>query len=83
MYPDCGWSPESVGPDGNLTATVHSQKRSKRDNVKSAHQLHALVEVGRHKADHVLPGYQDRSPVPFKEAYFAHIRKGYMPHSGC
>ena len=38
FYPDCGWSPESVGPDGNLTATVHSHNVEKR---KSAHQIHA------------------------------------------
>ena len=83
LYPDCGWSPESVGPDGNLTATVHSQKMNKIKNTKSAHQICALEEVGRHTAMSFLPGYQHRSLVPFKEAYFAHVRKGKIPPNGC
>ena len=83
VYPECGWSPESVGPDGNLTATVHSQKRKKLRNVKSAHQIHALVEVGRHSAMSLMRGYQYRSMIPFEQAYFAHVRKGYTPLGGC
>ena len=77
LYPDCGWSSESVGPDGNLTATVHSQKRR---NPKSAHQIRAL---GRHTAMSLLPGYLYYSSVPFKLAYFAHVRRGYLPSEGC
>ena len=83
MYPDCGWSPESVGPDGNLTTTVHRKKMDKRNNVKSVHQIHALIEVGRHTAMSSLPGYQNRNLVPFKQAYFAHLRKGRIPSGGC
>ena len=82
-YPDCGWSPESVGPDGNLTTTVHTQKMKKIGNYKSAHQIQALVDVGRHSVKSVLPGYQNMSRVPFREAYFAHLRKGYKPRNGC
>ena len=83
MYPDCGWSPESVGPDGNLTTTVHRKKMHKRDNVKSVHQMHALIEVGRHAAMSSLPGYKISNFVPFKQAYFAHLRKGRIPSGGC
>ena len=81
FYPDCGWSPESVGPDGNLTANSHNIE--KRTNYKSAHQIHALVEVGRHTAMSLLPGYQYISRVPSKQAYFAHLRKGRIPSGGC
>ena len=76
FYPDCGWSPESVGPDGNLTATVHSHNVEKRNNYKSAHQIHALVEVGRHNVMSVLPGYQYGNIV-------SHLRKGRIPSGGC
>ena len=83
LYPDCGWSPETVGPDGNLTATVDSLKMEKLKNLKSVHQIRALVEVGRHAAMSLLPGYQYTSLVPFKQAYFAHVRKGKTPPNGC
>ena len=83
MYPDCGWSPDRVGPNGNLTATLHSHKMQKLKNMKSAHQIRALVEVGRHTAMYLLPGYQHTSLVPFKQAYFAHVRKGHTPSEGC
>ena len=29
FYPDSGWTPQTVGPDGNLTATVHCQNTTK------------------------------------------------------
>ena len=34
FYPDCGWSPETVGTDGNLTATVKYQRNYLRNRFK-------------------------------------------------
>ena len=83
FYPDCGWSPESVGADGNLTATVDYQKKDVWHNMgKSAHQLIALVDVGVHKAMVLMPGYEKKA-VPQTEAYIAHLRRGRRPPGGC
>ena len=82
FYPDCGWSPESVGADGNLTATVDYQKYDIRHKGKSAHQLIALVDVGVHAAMVLMPGYEKKA-VPQTEAYIAHLRRGRRPPGGC
>ena len=82
-YPDCGWSPESVDPDGNLTATVHTQKSVLKKNPKSAHQLQGVVEIGIHYPMVNQPGYKRPVSVPFREAYFAHLRKQILPPGGC
>ena len=81
FYPDSGWTPQTVGPDGNLTATVRCQNTTKMDNVKSAHQLRAIVEVGRHGPIKIISGYS-QSIVPMKEAYFGHLRKQLSPPPG-
>ena len=84
FYPDCGWNPKSVGADGNLTATMHYLKTTTlaEYKAKSGHQVLALVDAGVHRAMALMPGYK-QTAVPFKEAYFAHLRKGLTPHSGC
>lgn len=82
FYPDVGWAPESVGSDGNLTATVHCQNTTDMGNVKSAHQIRAIVEVGRHSSVKFISGFNQVKKVPFKEAYFGHIRKQLSPPAG-
>ena len=82
FYPDCGWNPESVGADGNLTATVHYSKTTKRVVPKSGHQIRALVDVGRHLAKVLMPGYKQEW-IPSNEAYIAHLRKSHTPRGGC
>ena len=82
-YPECGWSPESVGTDGNLTATLHSQKNVLKRDSKTAHQLRAVVEVGIHTSMARLPRYNPPTFVPFQEAHFAHLRKQSYPPGGC
>ena len=82
FYPDCGWSPKSVGADGNLTATVHYPKTMKLKDTKSAYQQLSLVDVGAHHAMVSIPGYRENR-VPSNEAYFAHLRKGQTPRGGC
>ena len=82
-YPYCGWSPESVGSDGNLTTTMHSKKCVAKGDPKSAHQLRAVVEMGIHTAVDRLPGFKPPAFVPFREAYFAHLRKLSHPPGGC
>ena len=79
FYPDSGWSPESVAPDGNLTATLHCKNSTKMRPPKSAHQIHALVEVGRHDSMSIMPGYRWHRKVPIEQAYFAHLRKRLSP----
>ena len=54
---------------------------TKMDNVKSAHQIRAIVEVGRHGPIKIISGYY-RGKVPFKEAYFGHLRKQLSPPPG-
>ena len=43
FYPDCGWNPESVGADGNLTATMHYSKTTilAEYKTKSGHQVYS------------------------------------------
>ena len=82
FYPDCGWSPERVGADGNLTATVYYSKTTQRQETKCGHQTQALLDAGVHSAMAVLSGYK-ANKVSSKEAYFAHLRKGKTPHGGC
>ena len=82
FYPDCGWNPKSVGADGNLTATVHYSETTKMKEPKSGHQIRALVDVGRHAAKVLMPGYKQGS-VPSNEAYFGHLRKSRTPSGGC
>ena len=84
FYPDCGWSPKSVGADGNLTATVHYSKTTQLGDksTKSGHQIQALLDAGVHSSMVLMPGYKKRE-VPSKEAYFAHLRKGRFPSGGC
>ena len=82
FYPDCGWNPESVGADGNLTAIMYYPNIAKRGDSKCGHQTRALMEVGVHRALVLMPGYHDIW-VPSHEAYFAHLRKGKKPHRGC
>ena len=79
FYPDCGWRPKSVGPDGNLTATLTS-KKSKL--TTSAHQIKGIVDVGVHIALSLMPGYKQKK-VPLKEAYFVHLRRLYMTPDKC
>ena len=83
FYPDCGWSPETVGADGNLTATVKYNKTNARRERKSAHQLRALVDVGVHSARVLVPGGYSKKKVPQREAYIAHLRLGRLPPGGC
>ena len=78
FYPDCGWSPKSVGPDGNVTATLTSKKFKRINNYKSAHQIQGVVDVGIHIALSLMPGYK-QTKVPSKEAYIAHLRKHNIP----
>ena len=78
FYPGCGWSPKSVGPDGNLTATLTSKKSKPTHNFKSAHQIEGVVDVGVHIAFSLMPGYK-KTMVPLKDAYFAHLRKRKVP----
>ena len=82
FYPDCGWSPKSVGADGNLTATVYYSKTTKRPEPKSVHQIRRVVDVGVHSAMVLMSGYKQKW-VPFNEAYFAHVRKRQLPRGGC
>ena len=77
FYPHHGWSLKSVGPDGNLTATLTSKKSKPSNDYKSAHQIKGIVDVGVHVAKSLMPGYK-QTRVPWKEAYFAHLRK-YVP----
>ena len=82
FYPDCGWSNKSLVTGGNLTASLHSQKHIERSESKSAHQIRAVVDVGVHTAFDLMPGYKI-SYVPKKMAYFAHLRRGGKPPTGC
>ena len=82
FYPDCGWNPESVGADGNLTAIIYYTNTTKRRESKCGHQTRALVDVGVHSAKVLMPNYRGIW-VPSYEAYFAHLRKGNTPHGGC
>ena len=52
------------------------------NQVKSVHQIQALVDVGVHMAIDLLPGY-GQTAVPFRNAYFAHLRKGYFVPGRC
>ena len=83
FYPVCGWRPKSVGADGNLTATVKYKKTNARSERKSAHQLRAVVDAGVHTAMALLPSGYKQKEVPKREAYFAHLRQGIRPSSGC
>ena len=70
---DCGI--DKVGPDGNVTAHLLSQKSFKRREGKSGHRLSAAVDIGIHQSFVLLPGY-DKGEVPLKAAYWAHVSGG-------
>ncbi len=75
-YPACGIDGE-IGPDGNVTKHLKSQKLKKRPSKpKSLHSTNALVDATFHDAKCkgcLLPGYKVVD-VPESVAYVAHIR---------
>ena len=81
-FPDCGWNPNFIDRNGNITKAVTYKQTMERDLPKSAHQLKALVDVGTHVPWVLLDGYK-QARVPITEAYFAHIRFGWPPEKGC
>ena len=81
-FPDCGWDPKSIGVDGNFTAAMTYKHTWLRSNHKSVHQLKAILDAGTHEAQVLLDGYT-RKEVPKKDAYFSHIRFGWIPDNGC
>ena len=72
-FRDCGI--DEVGPDGNVTAHLLSNKSFKRPEGKSGHNLLAVSDIGIHRAMVLLPGY-DPGVVPRKAAYWAHVSGG-------
>ena len=82
FFPDCGWDPNSIGADGNFTAAITHTQVLHRHEAKSAHQLKALLDAGTHYAMARVKGYTGRN-VPSKEAYFSHVRFGWLPDKGC
>ena len=70
---ECGI--DEVGPDGNVTAHLLSNKSFKRHEGKSGHRLSAVVDIGIHRGLVLLPGY-DKGVVPHKAAYWAHVSGG-------
>ena len=82
FFPDCGWDPKSIGADGNFTAAITYKRTWDRTQTKSGHQLRALVDAGTHEAKILVKKYKQKQ-VPKKEAYFAHVRFGWLPKGGC
>ena len=82
FFPDCGWDPNSIGSDGNFTAAITYKHIWRRDEPKSAHQLRALLDAGTHSVRALVHGYK-KIDVPSNDAYFAHIRFGWLPKNGC
>ena len=76
-FPSCGWNPDFIEPNGNVTGAVTYKKTYDHKYPKSAHQLRAILKVGVHNPKDVQKGYRaPRHSVPPQEAYFAHIRFG-------
>ena len=79
-FPDCGWNPDLIEPNGNVTGAVTYKQTKDQHRPKSAHQLRAMLLVGIHNPKAVMKGYEaPQHRVPPTEAYFAHIRFGLFP----
>ena len=75
-FPSCGWNPDFIEPNGNVTGAVTYKRTRDEGMPKSAHQLRAILRVGVHNPKAVRKGYTAPHHIPPQEAYFAHIRFG-------
>ncbi|CAI8007357.1 hypothetical protein GBAR_LOCUS5162 [Geodia barretti] len=82
-FPDCGQDWSRLGPHGNVTNTILSNRSQEFEyhTGKSLYKLSAALDAGIHTPLKLIKGYKC-SKVPSNIAYVAHIRKHRAPPGG-
>ena len=82
-FPDCGQDWSRLGPHGNITNTILSNRSLEFEYYtgKSLYKLSAALDAGIHTPQKLRKGYKC-SKVPSDIAYVAHIRKHRAPPGG-
>ena len=82
-FPDCGQDWSRLGPHGNITNTLLSNRSIEFEYYtgKTIYRLSGALDAGIHSPKRLRKGYKCRD-VPPNVAYMAHVRKHRSPPGG-